>query len=309
MHQEHETKSHVKSAKQAKTGARVWWRGPGQRCAEWAALLAPGKRSATSVPKRIAAAPPPPDAPAPKATPIQQLQTAVSPGVNRGASLSVPADLKAGKEADVVLSLPGDLLALVQDQAAKLGLGKAARKVNAYANLQGQGYEISPPGQQTAPVAAGKPTTFTWKVKPAAGEKAPLKADYGLELKGVRPATAFSVGSLEEAVAAPVEAAKSAARGFKLPAFKMPSLKALAFPWVPEPTVPGVGKVARENVVGGALALLALILLVVLARGASANRARAARRRKFRTMQDYGGNEHRPKAQPGIGRRKRRLAT
>lgn len=233
---------------------------------------------------------------APKPNPTQQLQSAVSAGINRGASLSVPADLKAGKEADVVLSLPGDLLAMVQEQAAKLGLGKAAKKVSAYANLQGQGYEITPPGQQTAPVAAGKPTTFTWRVKPTQAEKSPLKADYGLELNGTKPTTAFSVGSLEEAVAAPVEAAKSAAKGFKFPSFKMPSLKALAFPWVPEPTIPGVGKVARETLVGGVLALLALILLVVLARGASAGAARNERRRKFRTMQDYGVNEHEPDA-------------
>lgn len=231
-------------------------------------------------------------APVAKPNPTQQLQTAVSASINRGAALSVPADLKAGKEADVVLSLPGDLLAMVQEQAAKLGLAKSARKVSAYANLQGQGYEISPPGQQTAPVAAGKPTTFTWKVKPTAAEKSPLKADYGLELNGSKPKTAFSVGSLEEAVAAPVEAAKDAAKGFKLPSL---SLKALAFPWVPD-ELPLVGKVARENVVGGALALLALLLLVFLARGASANRARAERRRKFRTMQDYGVNEPEPEA-------------
>ena len=233
---------------------------------------------------------------APKLNPTQRLQAAVSAGINRGASLSVPADLKAGKEANVVLSLPGDLLAMVQEQAAKLSLGKAARKVNAYANLKGDGYAIDPPGQQTTPVAAGKPTTFSWKVKPAEGEKTPLTADYGLELNGAKPKTAFSVGTLQEAVAAPVDAAKSAAKGFKMPKFSMPSLKALAFPWVPEPTLPVVGKVARENMVGGALAVLALILLLVLARGASANRARAERRRKFRTMQDYGVNEPEPEA-------------
>lgn len=252
-------------------------------------------------PKPAAAAPLAPAAPAsviapaapaaPKLNPAQQLQAAVSPAINRGAALSVPADLKAGKEADVVLSLPGDLLAMVQEQAAKLGLGKAAKKVDAYAKLQGQGYEINPPGQQTAPVAAGKPTTFSWKVKPTAAEKAPLRADYGLELKGAKPTTAFSVGSAEEFVAAPVEAAKDAAKGFKWPSLKMPSLKALAFPWVPEYSLPGVGKVARENTVGGALALLALILLVILANSANANRARNERRRKFRTMQDYGVNE------------------
>ncbi|MDP1737869.1 MAG: stalk-specific protein X [Caulobacter sp.] len=266
-----------------------------------AAAPAPVIKPAAPAPA-VAAAPPKPVV-APKPNPTQQLQAAVSADINRGASLSVPADLKAGKEADVVLSLPGDLLAMVQAQAAKLGLTKPAKKVSAYANLQGQGYEISPPGQQTAPVAAGKPTTFTWKVKPTEGEKSPLRADYGLELNGSKPTTAFSVGSLEEAVAAPVEAAKDAARGFKLPtfklpSFKMPSLKALAFPWVPEPTLPVVGKLARETVVGGALALLALILVIAMARGASSNRARAERRRKFRTMQDYGVNEpdHAPDA-------------
>lgn len=266
-------------------------------------VLAPLKPLApTPAPPVLKTAPPvavaPPVKVAPKLTPVQQLQSAVSATINRGASLSVPADLKAGKEADVVLSLPGDLLAMVQEQAAKLGLGKSAKKVSAYANLKGDGYAITPPGQQTVPVAAGKPTTFSWKVKPTDGAKSPLKADYGLELNGAKPKTAFSVGSLEEAVAAPVEAAKSAAKGFKLPKFGMPSLKALAFPWVPEPTLPVVGKVARENVVGGALALLALILLIVLARGASASRARDERRRKFRTMQDYGVNEPEHEAHP-----------
>lgn len=266
-----------------------------------AAAPAPAIKPAAPAPV-VAAAPPKPVA-APRPNPTQQLQAAVSADINRGAALSVPADLNAGKAADVVLSLPGDLLAMVQAQAAKLGLTRPARKISAYATLQGQGYEISPPGQQTSPVAAGKPTTFTWKVKPTEGEKSPLRADYGLELNGSKPTTAFSVGSLEEAVAAPVEAAKDAVKGFKLPAFKlpsfkMPSLKALAFPWAPEPTLPVVGKVARETVVGGALALLALILVIAMARGAGANRARNERRRKFRTMQDYGVNEpdHAPDA-------------
>mgnify|MGYP003694163641 CR=1 FL=1 len=54
VHQEHEAKSHVKSAKQAKSGARGRWRVPWPSCAERAALLRRWKRSAQSGPKRIA---------------------------------------------------------------------------------------------------------------------------------------------------------------------------------------------------------------------------------------------------------------
>src|SRR4029079_5993023 len=55
IHQEHETKSYVNSAKNAKTGARGKWRVPRQQnCAERAALLRRWKRSAQSGPKRIA---------------------------------------------------------------------------------------------------------------------------------------------------------------------------------------------------------------------------------------------------------------
>lgn len=270
-------------------------------------VAAPAAVAATVAPRPVAKVAPaapakaaPVQAAKPAMTPAQQLQAAVSAEARAGAALSVPADLKAGKEANVVLSLPGDLLAKVQAQAAKLGLGKAAKKVDAYATLKGDGYEIAPKTAQTAAVAAGKPTTFSWSVKPGAGEKAPLTADYGLTLKGAKPAFGFSLGSIQEAIAAPVEAAKKAGKGFKLPSLKMPnlSLKALAFPWVPELNIPGVGSLAREKLVGGLLALLALVLVVVLARGAGANRARAERRRKFRTMQDYGHNEMEPAAQP-----------
>ena len=42
---------------------------------------------------------------------------------------------------------------------------------------------------------------------------------------------------------------------------------------------------------GGALVLLAVIILAVISRNAAAGRAQAERRRKFRTLTDYGRNE------------------
>jgi hypothetical protein len=55
--------------------------------------------------------------------------------------------------------------------------------------------------------------------------------------------------------------------------------------------VPGLGKVPGKSLLGGALVLLALLILVAISRNASAAKARAERRRKFRTLTDYGRNE------------------
>ena len=243
-------------------------------------------------------------APAPKATPGEQLSAAVRPEVMKGAVLTVPEGLAKGEESKVSLALPANLLDVIKREAAKLGLGKAARKAEVSANLTGEGYEISPAGAQTQALKAGEAARFDWTVKPGAGDKAPLKAEVDGTLTGDKTAkTTFSLASLEQAVAPVVENAKAAAKGFRFPAL---SLKSLAIPGMRPVTVPGVGEVQSEKLVGAGLALLALLLVIAMARNASAGRARAERRRKFRTMQDDGRSDldaepaHAPVSQPYV---------
>ena len=55
--------------------------------------------------------------------------------------------------------------------------------------------------------------------------------------------------------------------------------------------VPGIGKVPGKSLLGAGLVLLALIILVAISRNAAKAKERAERRRKFRTLHDYGRNE------------------
>ncbi len=223
-------------------------------------------------------------APAPKLTTAEQLSAAVKPDAMNGAVLTVPEGLAKGEESKVSLALPASLFDTIKREAAKLGLGKAAKKQEVSATLTGEGYEITPNGPQTQALKPGQAATFDWNVKPGAGDKAPLKAAVDGALTGDKKArTTFSLATLEQAVAPAVEAVKEKAGGFKLPAF---SLKSLAIPGMEPVNVPGVGKVGSEKLVGAGLALLALLLVLLMARNASADRARAERRRKFRTMQE-----------------------
>jgi hypothetical protein len=247
----------------------------------------------------VAAAAPAPAKPAPAQvaakplTKLEKLQAAVAPEATKGATLATAESLGQGKEGQVTLSLPATLGDLIKKQAAKLGLGKPAKKASAYADLQGQGYEITPNGRQTAEIKAGEPATFAWQVKPTADAKGPLKTDFGVELNGAKPAQGFTLGSISKQVAPIQEAAKEKTKGFK---FATPSLPSLGKYETVD--LPGVGKVPGKSLLGGALVLLALLILVAIARNAAASKARAERRRKFRTLTDYGRNEMEHDAPP-----------
>lgn len=237
-------------------------------------------------PAQLAKAPTPVIAPAapaagPKLSPkVEKLQAAVAPAATSGAVLATAESLKTGKEGQVTLSLPATLGDMIKEQAAKLGIGKPAKKVSAYADLEGQGYEITPNGRQTATVKPGEPTTFAWQVKPTPEAKGSLSTKFGASLDGAKPAQPFSLGSISKQVAAVPEKAKEAAAGFKMPAFLDQQYD-----------VPGVGKVAGKSLLGAGLVLLALLILVAISRNAAKAKAQAERRRKFRTLNDYGRNE------------------
>jgi len=228
---------------------------------------------------RIVAAPRPKPAVAAPPSPIAQLATAVT-AKSKGVMLAVPADLSAAKPGAVTLSLPADLFATIRQEAAKLGLGRAARKTDVTATLHGDGYTISPSGPQTVHLVPGKPTTFTWQVTPGAGAKGPLTADVSALLNGAGAAKSFSLAKLKQAVAAvdaAVAQAQAATHGFKLPGLDM-----LTIPGHPDVSLPVVGKTPSSSVVGALIALIVLLLLVMAARSASARREAEDRRRRNR---------------------------
>jgi len=268
--------------------------------------------AAAPPPKVVAAAPAlkpvaPPKAPAalakaptpviPAATPaakpltkLEALQAAVAPTATKDAVLSAGDSLATGQPGQVTLSLPATLGDMVKIQAAKLGLGKAAKTTSAYATLNGEGYEVTPNGRQTAVVKPGEATTFAWQVKPGADAKGQLQTQFGLELSGTKPTQTFSLGEIAKRVTPLPEKAKAAAGGL-MSKLNLPDLNR-------EVTLPGIGKTPLKGLLGGALVLLAVIILAILSRNAFASRARAEERRKFRTLTDYGRNALEPDDAP-----------
>ena len=220
-----------------------------------------------------------PEAPAKPATKLEKLQAAVAPEATNGAVLAAGESLSKGQPGQVTLSLPATLGDLIKKEAAKLGLTKAAKKTSAYAELSGEGYEVTPNGRQTAVVKAGEPTTFAWQVKPGPEAKGQLKSEFGLELNGGKAPQGFSLGEISKRVAALPEKVK---KGFGN--FDMGALNGSL-------SLPGVGAVPIKTALGVALVLLALIILIGVSRSAAASRRRAERQRKYRTLTDYGRNE------------------
>jgi hypothetical protein len=279
---------------------------PAYRPAAPKAAVAPPQKMVTKpAPAPIKAAPPAPIAkvappPAPKLAPpalkvpvappasdpkMAALSAAVGPQVTKGSVLTIPEGLAKGEESRVSLSLPVDLLSVIQGEAAKLGLAKAARKAEVSATLTGDGYTITPNGAQTQLLKKGEAATFNWQVKPGDGEKSPLKATVDGALKGQKKARTFSIASIEQLIAETVEATKSQASKMGLP-----SLDKLAIPGL-KPISVGGTVISPGALTAGILAFLILLIAVAMGRAGASRRARAERRRKFRTMTDYGRTE------------------
>lgn len=213
------------------------------------------------------------------ATKLEKLQAAVAPEATNGAVLAAGESLSKNQPGQVTLSLPATLGDLIKQEAAKLGLTKAAKKTSAYAQLEGEGYEITPNGRQTAVVKPGEPTTFAWQVKPGPEAKGQLKSDFGVELNGAKQPQGFALGTISKRVAALPEKVKKNFGDLDMGALNG------------NLSLPGLGSVPMKTALGVALVLLALFILVGVSRSAAASRRRAERQRKYRTLNDYGRNE------------------
>jgi hypothetical protein len=264
-----------------------WWlRAHGYGAGRAASHTAPAPQPVVAA--KIAAAPKPAPVLTQAPSPLTQLAAAVA-DKSKGAMLSAPSDLSAKKPGAVTLSLPADLLTVIRQEAAKLGLGRAAKKTEVTATLHGDGYTVTPPGPQTAPLVAGKPATFTWQVAPGPNAKGPLTADVNALLKGAGDAQSFSLAKLKQAVAAVDAAVKAAGASH---GFKFPSLDMLSIPGHKDLTLPVVGKTPSKSIVGALIVLAILLLLAMLARGSTGRRVSPATRRHYGAL---------PSATPAVG--------
>ncbi|HEY5410942.1 MAG TPA: hypothetical protein VIJ94_09480, partial [Caulobacteraceae bacterium] len=249
-------------------------------------------------------------------TQLGQLTSAAAEDM-KGAKLDVPSALSTGGEGKVALTLPPDLLRTIQARASSSSLGPAARKVSVTAKLAGQGYAITPNGEQTARLQINQPAVFSWDVKPSGAAGGVLTADMTASLQGPGSPLTFALGAVTAQIpvvapAAPVSApapAPVAAPGlgrlsfgawrvpdlsrFGLPDLSRLRLRDLTIPGRPTLGVPGLGQVPSYRVVAAGLFALIVILLAAIARGASARRERAERRRRFHSFEtaDFG-DEH-----------------
>ena len=233
-------------------------------------------------------------------TQLGELTTAAAQDM-KNARLDLPPGLSTGGEGKVVLTLPPDVLATIQAKAAEVGLKSSAHKVFITARLAGQGYAVTPNGEQTARVDAG-PTIFAWDVKGAGAPGGVLTADMTGSLQGDGDAKTFALGAVTAQIAPPGQPAAApaaapaptaASGGLKLPGFGHGGgfgLHDLAIPGHPTIAVPGLGQVASEKVVAAGILALILILLIAIIRSGSARRERAERRRRFHSFEssDFG---------------------
>jgi hypothetical protein len=239
----------------------------------------------------------------------------------KGAKLDVPSALSTGGEGKVVLTLPQDLLWTIQGRASSSSLGPAARHASVTAKLAGQGYVITPNGEQTARLGPDRPAIFTWDVKPSGAPGGVLTADMTASLQGEGAPLTFALGAVTAQIpvvapaasgavpataAAPAPAAAPGADHIGFGALRLPDfsrfglpdlsrfrLRDLAIPGHPTVAAPGLGQVASYKVVAAGLFALIVILLAAIMRSASARRERAEQRRRFHSFEAANfGDEH-----------------
>lgn len=231
-------------------------------------------------------------------TKLAQLQASVGQAVSKGASLSVSPDVAQGKAGGVSLSLPASLPELLREQAAKLGLRRAARDADVSATLSGPGYLVAPAAKQTQPLKAGQPVKFSWQVTPGLGASGPLSAQVEAALKGQGAPKVLSLATMQTAVARAAGQAEQAASGLHLPSLshlldKLFGHKEAANPAAASPqaasqsplhdrTLPVIGRISARAQIAAFLTFLAILILLLIQRSMSDQR-RAADRRRYRS--------------------------
>ncbi len=202
--------------------------------------------------------------PIPADAKLAGLQAQIAPQVASDLTLKAPTNFAEGQSANIELALPANLLAALQAEAPKHGLGAAARTAQVRATLSGQGYEITPSGSQAVGLKAGKAATFFWVASRVDGPTSPLHIDVQSVLTGVRTPVEFALASLDTGPKAMVPTA-TAKRSWLGP----------------------LDATGQRTVLGAFLVLIALFIASLVARNARETRRREERRRKFNAFTDY----------------------
>ncbi len=245
-----------------KAGTHIATKSP---AAKSSASAKPAQQAAVA-PSATTKAAPKAAASAPAAGPLtkpQQLGAALAGEVTAGAQLDIPNAIREGNEGIVTLTLPPSLGERIRQEAAKLGLGSAARTAEARATLSGEGYDIDPSDPQNAALKDNESAGFTWIVKPQAGDKGPLSANVGANLTGGGKSQTLDISTLERPVSPEADKAGGAA------------------------------KLSQRWVTFGLLGLLALFVIIALTRS-NGRREETERRRRARaaaSLGEYGDAE------------------
>ena len=194
------------------------------------------------------------------------LQAQLAPQLAKAAKLEIAPGLTSGQSVAAHLTLPKNLLASIQHEAPKHGLGAAATSVQVTATLMGDGYDVRPDGAQTRRLESGVAPDFTWQVKRRIGAAGPLRADVQADLGGARRPLSFALASV-----GPDTATGSTAQA-------PPARRSWLGP---------LDKNGQRTVLGAFLVLAAIFIAALIARNAGAQRRREERRKKFTALSEY----------------------
>jgi hypothetical protein len=185
---------------------------------------------------------------------LAALQADLAGPVAQGATFTVSDDLAAGKSGSVTLILPASLLEQIRASADKHDLASSAAQVEVHAALTGDGYVLTPTGDQVDAPRPGQALAFTWRAQPTAGAvQGPLNAQVVADLIGAGPMKSVPLLALQKNIKPTETAAAPAAGGSN-------GLEALNAA-LGSIEIPGLGKIAVSFLV--AIALLVLVFLVV----------------------------------------------
>lgn len=150
--------------------------------------------------------------PTPADPKLAALQAATAGADAAGAKLSIADSIAKGLAGEVQLRLPAALAARLRAEAARLGLGAAARTAEVSARLSGAGYRIDPAGPQVQALKPDEEIVFNWRVVPGeAGATGPLKVEAEAALTGEGAARTFALAALEQTPVPPAEPQAAAA--------------------------------------------------------------------------------------------------
>jgi hypothetical protein len=222
------------------------------------------------------------------------------------AQMRLSPEIASGRSGEADITLPADAVADLQAKAEAAGLDPESGPMTLTVVLSGQGYDIDPGPRQTEQLQAGSPAAFRWRITPYAGSSGALSA----ELEATAPidgkVRSLSLGTITAELPAlsqaqPAEVTASAPPPAPAPQPELGQrlrtalghlrasdlaglrLRDLAIPGRPTLDLPVLGEVPSEDVVAGGLALLLLMFLRSLVRGAE---ARTQRRRRFEAFED-----------------------